>query len=326
VSQNPSLHCVDPYHYPPELIEQLIETIPLLIRSREGVLEFLRGAGIDEKHLRDLRTELRRDPASVTKYRIVRMVLPLINQDGDLALRARRELVRRVTEFEDFSLCWPDDQLKAKGLVASIRDTVNRRDSFTRMRDAEEKHRIAHQREHDQKAIVAERKRSALRVINKDLCALFAETNPWHRGKKLEGILNKWCAVCGISIRDAFLVRGNEHEGTVEQIDGVVAINNKYFLVEMKWHSEPLGVDVVGIHLSHIIFRADVGGLLISASGFTGPAVATSRDALTKVVNVLCDLEELVRLSAREGDLVAFLKRKVEAATLDHNPFLRIVD
>jgi hypothetical protein len=53
--------------------------------------------------------------------------------------------VKRVTEFEDFTTCWPSDQLKAEGLVARVRQVVNVRDSFTRMkqeRDGERQERL----------------------------------------------------------------------------------------------------------------------------------------------------------------------------------------
>jgi hypothetical protein len=42
--------------------------------------------------------------------------------------------MKRLVEFEDFSTCWPDDQLKAKGLVAEILRVIDVKDSFGRMR------------------------------------------------------------------------------------------------------------------------------------------------------------------------------------------------
>jgi len=43
------------YHYPPELLDLMVDTIPRLTRSKPGVLDFLRGAGVKESHLADLR-------------------------------------------------------------------------------------------------------------------------------------------------------------------------------------------------------------------------------------------------------------------------------
>ena len=46
----------------------------------------------------------------------------------------RRELLKRVVEFENFSTCCPEDRLEAQDLVSQIRSVINVKDSFTRMR------------------------------------------------------------------------------------------------------------------------------------------------------------------------------------------------
>ena len=108
------------FHYPPELTQLLIQTIPLLCPAKRDVLLFFKGSGVADSVRADLEEQLRKDRHSINKYEIVRTVLDRLNAKGEPALRERREILRRVTEFEDFSTCWPDDQLKAKGLVAEI--------------------------------------------------------------------------------------------------------------------------------------------------------------------------------------------------------------
>ena len=56
-----------------------------------------------------------------------------MNEGGEAMLGARRELLKRVTEFEDFSRCYESDVMKAKGCVAEISRVINVKDSFTRM-------------------------------------------------------------------------------------------------------------------------------------------------------------------------------------------------
>jgi len=133
------------YHYPPEMLNLLVDTIPLLFRSKQDVVVFFRGAGVEPALLADWEQLLRRDRDSVKKYEIVRSVLCRLNERGDAALRQRREIVKRVVEFEDFSTCWPEDRLKAQGLVAQIRNVRNVKDSFTQMRMEREKERQARQ-------------------------------------------------------------------------------------------------------------------------------------------------------------------------------------
>jgi restriction system protein len=92
---------------------------------------------VGDSVLSDLEARLRKDRNSINKYEIVRTVLERLNSKGEPALRERREILRRVTEFEDFSTCWPSDQLKAKGLVGEISRVIGVKDSFTRMKQAQ---------------------------------------------------------------------------------------------------------------------------------------------------------------------------------------------
>ena len=139
------------YHYPPDLFQLLVDTIPRLCRSKMDVLLFFRGAGVRESILRDLRQRLAEDASSINKFYMVRTLLARLNEAGDAALGERRALLQRVHDFEEFSTCWENDRLEAQGLVGQIRQLVNIKDSFTRMRQEREeearKHREATRRE-----------------------------------------------------------------------------------------------------------------------------------------------------------------------------------
>ena len=43
--------------------------------------------------------------------------------------------LKRITELEDFSTCWPKDEWVAKAYVAEIKRIVDIKDLFTRIRD-----------------------------------------------------------------------------------------------------------------------------------------------------------------------------------------------
>ncbi len=124
----------DAYHHPPELFDLLVEALARLNRGKKGVVLFLRGAGVDETDLSEVDRVVRTDPASINKFDIARTVLEKLNARGDSGIRPRREVIKRVAEFEEFSSCWPEDQMKARGLVSAVREAVNKKDSFTRMK------------------------------------------------------------------------------------------------------------------------------------------------------------------------------------------------
>lgn len=313
------------FHYPPELLNLLVDTVPLLCRSKKDTLLFLRGAGVAESILADLAAKVQTDRSQITKFDIVRTVLSRVNERGEAALRERREIVKRIVEFEDFSTCWESDRLKAQGLVAQIQRLVNVKDAFTRMSNERERERqqVVAQREEETRQ--AQERRTAIDVVKAALFALFGEANPSKRGKALEAVLNRLFQVYGISIREAFALTGDDGEGVVEQVDGVIELDAHLHFVEMKWWKEPLGVPEISQHLVRIYHRPHSHAIVVSASEYTAPAVATCKESLIqgKVVT-LCTLKEFVLVLEAGADLAAFLRRKVQATIIDKSPFSEV--
>lgn len=93
----------------------------------------------------------------------------------------------------------------------------------------------------------------------------------------------------------------------------------------MKWLKDPVGIAEFSPHLVRLFGRANASGIFISASKFTEPVIKACSDALNQRTIFLCTLEEIVMLLQREGDLVAFLRRKSQAAIIDKQPFLEIL-
>ncbi|TKJ34651.1 MAG: restriction endonuclease [Planctomycetes bacterium B3_Pla] len=313
------------FHYPPELMNLLIDVIPLLNRSKKDVFLFFKGAGISQVLMSAPHKLWKQNPSEITKYEIVRQILTKLNEKGELCLRERREVLKRVIEFENFSACWESDKLKAKGLVAEIRDVVNVKDSFTRMNiERVHERQIRLEKEQAEKEALQQRQRNIDQVRN-ELFQLFSIQNPQKRGKTTEAVLNNLFKVFEIGIRDAFALVGNAGEGVLEQIDGVVEFDSHIYFVEMKWWSDPLGTPEVSQHLVRIYHRTESRAIIISASDFTAPAVNTCREALHHKVVVLCTLREIVMLLERKGDLKDLLKKKVRSAIIDKNPFDQVL-
>jgi restriction endonuclease Mrr len=311
------------FHYPPELMSLLIDTIPLLNRSKRDVFLFFRGAGVNTSLIQNPWAQWSRDKDSINKYEITRQILTTLNEHGELCLRERREVLRRVVEFENYSSCWAADQLKAKGLVSEIQKIVNVKDSFTRMAQERESERRQRAADVQAKRDAARKKREQVAEVKGELFALFGMENQQKRGKALEAVLNRLFQTYGISVREDFVVRSGDGDGVVEQIDGVIEIDGELYFVEMKWWSKPLGVPEVSQHLPRIMFRSEARAIVISASEFTAPAVLLCKDALQQKVVVLCTLQELVILLEQNDDLVDFIKKKARAAITDRNPFMR---
>ncbi|MCP9447051.1 MAG: restriction endonuclease [Nitrospira sp.] len=313
-----------PHHYPPELLNLLIKTIPLLFRSKKDVVTFFHGAGVSASHLADVREKVETAPATINKYEIVRQILVRMNDGCDATLQQRREVLKRVVEFEDFSTCWPNDQLKAKGLVAEIRRVIDVKDPFSRMKQEQEAERKKRMEAEKRKIDELNKKRTKLEKVKGDLYALFPEKNRQLRGSKLEGVLNRLFELHGILVREAFNRVGDAGKGVVEQIDGVISLDGDIYLVEMKWWDKPLGTDEVSQHLVRVFNRNCARGIFISYSQYTEPAITICKESLSKMIVSLCTLQEIVRLLEKEGDMKDFLRKKVQAAIIDKPLFYRL--
>jgi len=318
------------FHYPPELLQLLKDTVPLLCRSKVDVLSFFKGAGVSESIFSDITRKVETDRDSISKFAIVREILERLNAKKDDHLRELREVVRRVTEFEDFSTCWDSDQLKAKGLVAEIRRVVEVKDAFTRMRIEREHAAKQAKAESESKAEAAMQRKQQIQAISKELFALFGEADAHRRGKALEGVLNRLFDAYGMLVRESFTVKGACGEGIIEQIDGVVEIDGDLYLVEMKWWNKPIGTNEVSPHLVRVYGRgSQAKGIFISYTDYTEPAIDTCRQALAGGALVaLCTLSEIVAVLERYeqgADLRAMLRSKVHTALLDKKPWREYV-
>jgi restriction system protein len=313
------------HHYPPELLALLIDTIPKLCRSKRDLLTFFKGAGVGNALLNSHEHLLRTDKSGFNKYVVAREILVGLNDLGETSLRERREILKRVTEFQDFSVCWAEEQAPARGLVAQIRELVNVKDSFTRINLERENERKARMAEEAARSAAERARREKLARIRTDLFALFGEANAQKRGKRLEAVLNELFATHGLLVREAFTVKGWSGEGVIEQIDGLIEMEGLLYLVELKWWKTPLGTAEVSPHIVRVFSRGgQARGVFISYSEFTEPAIATCREAIAGGgIVVLATLQELVELLDRDRDLQSWLKAKVTAAIADKNPYYR---
>jgi restriction system protein len=314
------------YHFPPELLEILVETIPVLGRAKEFPLVFFRGAGVSESMLADWRTQLTTNRHLINKYQISRSVLTRLSEGHDATLAQRREVIKRVVEFENFTACWDNERLKAQGLVAQVRSLVNVKDSFTRMNLEREKELAAHRKQYEAEMRLKGERDQQREVLKAELYSLFAMSDAHKRGKALESVLNRMFAHYSMLVKEAFTVRGIGSEGVIEQIDGLVELDSHLHFVEMKWWNKPIGFQEVAQHLVRVFSRAEARCIFISASPYTEPAVAQFRLALQQKVCIMCSLEEIVKVVDGGKDLRELFRKKIQAAVAHRNPWYECIN
>jgi restriction system protein len=310
------------YYCPPDLLLLLVDTIDTLHKGKLGVIQFFRGAGVGSRLIDDLEAQVRRDRESIKKREIAQQFLVEVNEGGDTALRQLREIVKRVVEWEDFSTCYDDKRLEAQGLVAQVRKQVQGHDTLTRIDQDRETQRSKHQAAEQARLAEIRQRKEQWAALKGDFGALFGITNPQQRGKRSEDVLNRLFELGDIGRRRAFALSGEAGEGIVEQIDGLVDIDGRLYLVEMKRWKTLIGRPEAAELLLRLNERPDAHGIFISASGYTDAAIDTCKKALLRgKVVVLCELREIHLLIEQQADLREFLRKKIQAAIVDRNPY-----
>lgn len=315
---------VTTHHYPPEVMQLLIDVIPVLFKGKRDVITFFRGAGVGVEYTSDLSAQLDKDKDSIGKYHIVRTVLSRLNDKGQATLFQTREIIKRVTEFEEFSTCWEKDQHKAKALVGDLKKIVNVKDSFTRMNIERDKEVIKNAKEKDLAVAKVKKEQEAIDAVKRDLFALFKMTNARERGLALEGVLNRLFTCEGILIREGFKVSMQDSGIVYEQIDGAIEISGHFYIVEMKWWNHALGQSDVSSTIVKASRRGNCRALIISYNGFTDPAIQSCRDTAKMALSVLCNLQEFIDVLERKESILPMLKKKIENAVLDNLPYSKV--
>jgi hypothetical protein len=137
------------------------------------------------------------------------------------------------------------------------------------------------------------------------------------RGYAFEAFLKRLFDAFGLAAHDPFRLRG-------EQIDGSFQLGSEVYLLEAKWHGQPIGV--AELHTFHGKIEQKAAwtrGLFVSNSGFTEDGIA----AFGRGKRVICmdgfDLYETLDLAI---PLNQVLERKVRRAAETGSPFIRVRD
>jgi hypothetical protein len=188
-----------------------------------------------------------------------------------------------------------------------------------------ERARQKHRADYQDRLNEIQRKQTEIKAIKDDLYSLFgiSDDQSQKRGKLLEGVLNRFFKANDIIVREALEFVEQEGEEISEHIDGVIEIDGCLYLIEMKWRKEPLSTADVSLYLFRLFNRGFPGGILISNSEFSQPAITTCKEAISLKIVILCELEEIVTLLEKNGSLKDFLKAKITAAVVDKNPLIK---
>lgn len=315
---------ISDFHFPPDLMNLLIDTVPRLNKSKKDLLLFFKNVGLSDIYLKKYDDLLNHNNTQFNKFNVTREVLEYLNKDTDGLLGIRRNLLQKVVSFDSFEMCWENDRLKAKANVAEIAKIVNLKDSVTKLEAYAEKERQLKVSIQEEKLKKIQMKRVEYESIKKSLNNLFTITNPQQRGKLLENVLNDLFKLYGIGIKDAFTIYDDDSGKNYEQIDGAIEINNHLTLIEMKWENSEIGADKIARFISRLFLRAKVDGIIISYSSFTETGTKTANEALSKIVVSLIDLKNIIDILYQDKDLKAYFETVIRNTKLYKKSYMQI--
>lgn len=264
-----------------------------------------------------LEERLRTQRDAIKKREIAETLLHEMNKAGDALLGVRRQLIKRIVEFDDFSSCYPDDQLAATGFVTRARELVRTKDERVR----------ATQRRSspfDRAAFGAPQAAPMPRApapaevaqLSRELCNLIDCDDRRSVASDFERWLTKVFRVYGIRTAGPFR-RVAEGSGVpIEQVDGAIEMDGKHFLVEAKFTRAKTDVDDLSRCINRVLLRSGAHGLCVSLAGFTEAAYELAEDFLSQRVMLLLDVAELALLLERGFDLKDLLQKKLDLAIL----------
>ena len=154
-------------------------------------------------------------------------------------------------------------------------------------------------------------------ALRRRLVALMTSSEPRQDGGSLAGALTDLFAIEGIRVTDGFAAS----DITQNQMEALADADGQLFLVAIGWQEEPLDVSDVSGHLVRVYGHQDLNGLMISVGGYTQHALAECRRALVNRVVILAEIQELLFLLERDGDVRTWLAAKLHAAKAEGNPF-----
>jgi restriction system protein len=304
-------------HYPPQLVTLITEVLPILFVKRKAILLFFKTSQIPDEITDDIKERIAKNEGSLSKYMMIRTILYRLNNNKENAfLRERYEILKRLIEFEDFNICWPDTVDKAKGLIDQLKEQDIKNNW---LKDMETTLMIKRIRDLDDET-PAHQVKIQRTFLRDDLLKALSEQDERKRGKDLVDIFNHLFALHEILIIDPFKKNVLSTEGLIEQIDGVVEINKEKYLVELKWSKKRLGLEEVSNHFMNVFYREKLRGILIGVNGFEIEAIDLCKKSYERVMVVLWKLEELLELMSKYENLNEFLQKKIEAAIRDNNP------
>lgn len=301
--------------YPPQIVEVLKDCLRTIYWYKRQLRSFLENCRVPSEIITQQRWA---DPQEYKAFIADKVVNALVDE-GETYLGTIRELIRRITEMEDFSHLLKEDngrrlKREAEVNVERLRQLVQKHNEKI---EAEEEARLQRQKA-AQKRTEKATQFGQLEKLKKQFYELVATQNAQERGRKFEPFLFDLFNLFDLYPRGSFFIVG-------EQIDGAFEMDGQHFLLEAKWEQNPIGARELRYFKGQVESKLDnTLGLFISISNFTDEGVTAFQRSRPNVI--LMDGEDLSAVLEGFIDLKELLRRKQRYASQTGEVYRRYRD
>jgi hypothetical protein len=209
-----------------------------------------------------LRTRISQEQAeeghTISKRRQMdRLYDELRSAEFNKRLEISRNFVRTLIEHKNFSPQDPRHRIEiAERAALKLRHLIKEQDE-----EREKKERL----KREVSATINDTYPHRLEAVRASFEAA-QKLTPQQKGYALEKIFIDLMRISGIAAEEPFRLVG-------EQIDGAIKHDGRYYLVELKWHAEPLEPKHIQSLYIKVIGKFEASGIAIAMNGFTSGVV-----------------------------------------------------
>lgn len=131
--------------------------------------------------------------------------------------------------------------------------------------------------------------------------------NPQARGRALQKLFASFIREQGWDCQEGARTAG-------EEMDVIISREREFWLTECKWEKKPIGAAVIREMYGKLGNRVDVKGIVISMSGFTGPADTQAEDYIGQKLILLFGEQDIKELFFGEISFTDLLNAKYKDA------------
>jgi hypothetical protein len=274
--------------------------------------------------LRSFLTHCISEPAALSglnwtdnKRNIVASLIDFLAQNEDIYQRQLIRLMDEVSKVSDYShLARLEDGeekvVRAKASVAALQSQIRGLQHFM----AEEKEIERRRQEAHERRVRVDAVKTVIDGLTREYLDLISSVDAQARGYRLEKLLYGLFEIFDLDPKASFKVTG-------EQIDGAFTFESTDYLLEAKWHKDPMRASDLDALAGKLSRKLDnTLGLYLSINGYSEDGVRAHSSG--RRLMLLMDGSDLMAVLEGRIDLLQLLLRKRRAAAQTGNIYLKI--